>query len=84
MNEGQFRLDTGKIFFIVRVVMHWNKLPREVVLALSLKIFKTRVDGTLSNLVLVKDVPTYWRGVETAWLSKVPSNPFCFLCPLSG
>ena len=37
--------------FTVRVVRHWNRLPREVVDAPSLGVFKARLDGALSNLV---------------------------------
>jgi len=33
------------------VVRHWNRLPREVVDALSLETFQVRLDGALSNLV---------------------------------
>jgi len=40
-----------KIFFTVRVVKHWNWLPREVVEAPSLEMFKASLDGVLSNLV---------------------------------
>jgi len=40
-----------KNFFVMRVVKHWNRLPREVVDALSLEAFKVRLDGALSNLV---------------------------------
>jgi len=36
---------------IVRVLRHWDKLPREVVDASSLEAFKARLDGALSNLV---------------------------------
>ena len=32
------------------MVKHWKRLPREVVEAASLEIFKARLDGTLSNL----------------------------------
>jgi len=49
--EGRFRLDIRKKFFTMRVVKHWHKLPREAVDAPSLKVFKARLDGALSNLV---------------------------------
>jgi len=51
LKEGRFRLDIRKKFFTMRVVRHWNRLPREVVDAPSLKVFKARLDGALSNLV---------------------------------
>ncbi|KAK4817810.1 hypothetical protein QYF61_027861 [Mycteria americana] len=51
LKEGRFRLDIRKKFFTVRVVSHWNRLPREVVDAPSLEVFKARLDGALSNLV---------------------------------
>jgi len=38
----------------MRVVKHWNKLPREVVDAPSLETFKVRLDGALSNLIKLK------------------------------
>jgi len=49
--EGRFRLDTRKKFFTVSVVRHWNRLPSEVVNALSSEAFKARLDRALSNLV---------------------------------
>ena len=38
-------------FFTERVVRCWHRLPREVVNALSLEVFKTRLDGSLGSLV---------------------------------
>jgi len=51
LKEGRFRLDIRKKFFTMRVVKHWNRLPREAVAAPSLVVFKARLDGALSNLV---------------------------------
>ena len=51
LKEGRFRLDIRKKFFTMRVVKHWNRLPREVVDAPSLETFKVRLDGALSNLI---------------------------------
>jgi len=35
----------------MRVVRHWNRLPREAVAVPSLELFRARLDGFLSNLV---------------------------------
>jgi len=51
LKEGSFRLDIRKKLFTMRVVRHWHRLPREAVAALSLEVFKARLDGALSNLV---------------------------------
>ncbi|KFQ24293.1 hypothetical protein N332_02908, partial [Mesitornis unicolor] len=50
LEEGKFRLDIRKKFFTVRVVRHWNRLPKEVVDAPSLEVFKARLDRALSTL----------------------------------
>ncbi|KFR08614.1 hypothetical protein Y956_00978, partial [Nipponia nippon] len=51
LKEGRFRLGIRKKFFTTRVVRHWYRLPREVVDAPSLEVFKARLDGALSNMV---------------------------------
>jgi len=43
-------LDTRKVF-TVSVVRHWNRMPRDVVDALSLETFKARLEKALSNLI---------------------------------
>jgi len=50
IKKGRFRLDIRKKFFTMRMVKHWNRLPREAVDALSLEVFRARLDGALSNL----------------------------------
>ncbi|KFV03579.1 hypothetical protein N339_12200, partial [Pterocles gutturalis] len=51
LREGRFRLEIRRKFFTQRVVRHWNRLPREVVGAPSLKAFKARLDGALGSLL---------------------------------
>ncbi|KFV55861.1 hypothetical protein N341_03913, partial [Tyto alba] len=51
LQEGRFRLDIRKKFFMMRVVRHWHRLLREVVDAPSLETFKVKLDGALSNLI---------------------------------
>ena len=51
MKEGRFRLDVRGEFFTMRVVRCWNMLPRDVVDALSLEVFKARLDEALGSLV---------------------------------
>ena len=51
MKEGRFRLDIGGKFFTKRVMRCWHRLPREVVNAPSLEVFKARLDGALDSLV---------------------------------
>jgi len=51
LKEGRFRVDTRKKLFSMRVMKHLHRLPREVMDAYSLEVFKARLDGALSNLV---------------------------------
>jgi len=40
LKEGKFRLAIRKKCFTMRVVKHWNRMPREVIDAPSLETFK--------------------------------------------
>jgi len=51
VKHRKFQLNKRKNFFILRVMEHWNRLPREVVESPSLEIFKTRLDTVLCSLL---------------------------------
>ena len=51
LHQGKFRLDIRKRFFTERVVGHWNRLPRELLMAPSLSEFKEHLDDALSHMV---------------------------------
>ena len=49
--QGMLRLDIRKHFFTERVVNHWNRLPREVVDAPCLSVFKRHLDSALNKML---------------------------------
>ena len=49
LKERRFRLDIRKKIFTIRVVRHWDRLPREVVDAPCLETLTVRLDGALST-----------------------------------
>ena len=51
LREGRFRFHVRGKFFTERMVRCWNRLPRKVVDAPSLEVFKTRLDVALGSLV---------------------------------
>lgn len=56
-------MDSGKSLFAVRIVKHWNRLPREVVDAPYLEMSKARLDN--SELPgLMEGLPAHGRGLE--------------------
>ena len=51
VKEGRFSLDIRKKSFSLKVMGHWDRLPREVVDAPSLETFKVRLDWARSTLI---------------------------------
>jgi len=49
LHLGRFRLDIRKHFFTESVVKHWSRLPKGVVDAPSLSVFKRHLDNALNS-----------------------------------
>ena len=50
LKGGRFRLAI-RTFLTMRVVKHWNGVPREVVGTPSLETFRVRLDGAMRNMI---------------------------------
>ena len=50
LEHRKFHTNMWKNFFMVRVMEHWNRLPREVVES-PMETFKTHVDAYLCDLL---------------------------------
>ena len=51
LRQGRFRLNIGENVFPESVVMHWNRLPRDMVEWSSLEVFPSHVDVVLRDMV---------------------------------
>lgn len=51
LEEGRFRFDIRKNFFVMKGMKRWKSLPREALVDPSLKVFKASLDGALRNLI---------------------------------
>ncbi|KAK4826838.1 hypothetical protein QYF61_011646 [Mycteria americana] len=64
LHQGRFRLDIRKHFFTKRVVKPWNRLPREVVNAPSVSVFKRHLDNALNNMLQLLVSPGVVRQLD--------------------
>lgn len=58
-------MDTRKKFFVIRVVRHRRRLPREAMDASLWEAFEVRLDGTQSNLTeweMCRSMAGGWTG----------------------
>ena len=62
--EGRFRLDIRRCYFTVRAARIWSQLPREVVLAPTLEVFKRRLIYTLLGSFDPSTLSCHGRGSD--------------------
>ena len=81
LRQGRFRLDIRRKFFTQRVVMCWNRLPKEVVDAPLLEAFNVRLDVALGSLVWWLDALHIAGGLKlNDHCGPFQPRPFMILC----
>ena len=63
LHQERFKLDSGKNFCTIMMVKHWNRLPREVIDAQCMSVFKRQLDNALNILLpLTSPEMVRWLG----------------------
>jgi len=75
LKHRKFHVNMRKNFFTLRVMEHWNRLPREVVDSPSLEKFKPHLDKVLCNPF---SVTLLWQGDLDYMISRGPFQPLTF------